>query len=442
MRPQLQEIRQRLTRHGPWFLLAAAFLFRLGYGLCSEFWSPDERQIYLLGLEFFTTGQWPFFGPDVVTKSQIPGALQALLVGLPFHILPIPEAPFLLLNGLSFGALSLLAWYCTRRLPGLPRQWVWAWVLTAPWVLNFSTHVVNPSYVLPAAVLFFVGFVDIWVFHKNPLLPLRLSVFLMGFCLIWVMQLHMSWVLLPFFVLGAALVIARHFRKQWPHLAVWFVLGACITGALLLPTLVRGGFWAGGTGTNVVLQTKNLLNIFTILARFLSFASFELARLIGVHTADRMQFLQQHLWLAPFAVISGIVGLVWPVAMIVLWFFSDHPAPGWKEIRQLSLATVVLVYGAFFFSVTEPRSHTFYLVFPLAMMYSLWCYQRIAHLRVARWVAGIFVGSCLLFHAGLGWAHLNTLSLYVNRQVVVQALEEKEHRILGTRRPVEWKKQP
>ena len=60
--------------------LAIAFAYRLGFGLCSEFWtSRDNHQIYLLGLKSYTTRMWPYFGPDVTATIQIPGALQGLL---------------------------------------------------------------------------------------------------------------------------------------------------------------------------------------------------------------------------------------------------------------------------------------------------------------------------------------------------------------------------
>ena len=91
-------------------LLLLAFLFRLFVGLCSEFQDSDTKQIYLLGLKFYTTHAWPYFGPDVIWgEVQIPGALQALLVGSPFFVLHLPEAPYILLNLLSFAALCLLA---------------------------------------------------------------------------------------------------------------------------------------------------------------------------------------------------------------------------------------------------------------------------------------------------------------------------------------------
>ena len=66
--------------------VAAAFAVRLAFGLCYEFWADDELQIFLIGLRYYTTGEWPFFGPDVVySQTRIPGALVGLLVGTPFE---------------------------------------------------------------------------------------------------------------------------------------------------------------------------------------------------------------------------------------------------------------------------------------------------------------------------------------------------------------------
>ena len=94
--------------------LVAFFVFRLLYGLSSEFFFEDETQIYLMGLRYYATGEWPYFGADVVwTRSEIPGALQALLVGFPLKIAAVPEAPFVLLNLLSVAALGLFAWLVT-----------------------------------------------------------------------------------------------------------------------------------------------------------------------------------------------------------------------------------------------------------------------------------------------------------------------------------------
>src|SRR6185312_2494864 len=164
------------------FGLALVFLFRCGFGLCSQFWvaTDDEKQIYLIGLKYYTTGEWPYFGPDVSYGIQIPGALQGLVVGLPFHFLQIPETPYLVLNILSFASLCFFAWYCRKRLPELPGWFVWLWLLTIPWTLNFSTQVVNPSYVLPAAILFFVGALETYPFLTRSLISQRCANFMMG----------------------------------------------------------------------------------------------------------------------------------------------------------------------------------------------------------------------------------------------------------------------
>src|SRR5436190_11773117 len=180
--------------------LAALFLGRLAFGLTSEFWSEDETQIYLMGLRYYATGHWPYFGPDVVwTRSQIAGALQPLLVGVPLRIAPFPEAPFVFLNLLSFAALCGLAAYICRREPSLPRWLVWGWLLTAPWTLQFSTHVINPSYVLPAAIAFFIGFFEAVPALSIGVMSPALAFAAMGAAIGWIMQVHMSWpLLLPF----------------------------------------------------------------------------------------------------------------------------------------------------------------------------------------------------------------------------------------------------
>src|SRR5882762_2017445 len=201
---------QRSRRLICFSLLLLAFLFRLGYGLCSQFVDADTTQIYLLGLKFYTTHAWPYFGPDVIWgEVQIPGALQALLVGAPFFVLRIPEAPYILLNLLSFAALCLLAWYCCKRLPEMPRWLVWSWLLTAPWVLDLSTSVYNPSYVLPGSILFFVAALEIYPYTSKHIVSLRLANFMIGFALFWVMQLHLSWVVLVPYALAAFYFQAR-----------------------------------------------------------------------------------------------------------------------------------------------------------------------------------------------------------------------------------------
>ena len=138
-----------------WPAIVAVFAFRLLFGLSSDFFFEDQTQVYLLGLRYFATGEWPHFGADVVwTKSEIPGALQALLVGVPLRIVPLPESPFILLTLLSTAALIAFAWYLCAQFPSAPRWLLWGWLLTIPWTVQFSTNIINTSYILPAALVF------------------------------------------------------------------------------------------------------------------------------------------------------------------------------------------------------------------------------------------------------------------------------------------------
>src|SRR6476660_7462334 len=103
-----------------WFVvcLLSAFAFRLFYGLSMPFWFEDERQVYLIGLRSFARGLWPYFGADVVwTGGQLPGALQGMLIRWPLSVWPVPEAPVVLLNLLSWSTLAFFACYLCRRLP-------------------------------------------------------------------------------------------------------------------------------------------------------------------------------------------------------------------------------------------------------------------------------------------------------------------------------------
>jgi hypothetical protein len=422
--------------------LALAFFFRLIFGLCLDFWTGtgDEKQIYLIGLKFYTTGAWPYFGPDVSNTIQIPGALQGLIVGLPFYILPIPEAPYLLLNVLSFSSLCFFAWYCTKRLPELPGWFVWSWMLMAPWTIGFSTHVYNPSYVLCGAILFFVAAIETYPCLSRGLIPLRWANFMMGCALFWVMQFHLSWVVLVPYVL---LSFYFQFKKAGSKILsslLWFASGALVTGSFLIPTLIKYGFAAGMGRTNDAIQfdSGNLarhLNIVEgVLGRFLSFASFELPRFIGGNTITRLAFMKENPFLIPFAIFLTVVGILQCIAMLILWFKREHTQKDWKAIKYFTLGTVVLLYVSFLFSLKSPASHTFYVTFPVAMLYSLYCWSEFLRKRSWQKFALVFIICGVIFEIGLAANNYSRVSIYLERSKIVEAIKAKDYRLLGERR--------
>jgi hypothetical protein len=441
--PNATQHRSALARRRLCFalLLGGAFLFRLCFGLCSQFWADDERQVYLLGLKFYATGAWPYFGPDVASGVQVPGALQGLLVGLPLCAAPAPESPFVLLNVLSFASLCFFAWYCARRLPGTPRWFIWGWLLTAPWTLNFSTHVVNPSYVLPGAILFFIGALETLPATRKGLIRPSVSNMMMGFALCWVMQLHLSWVVLaPFLLASVYFQLCERGTKALASLG-WLGCGAALSGCLLAPTFLKYGL-SNGTGGTTGMFAPNVANFARVVnpfegvpARFLSLASFELARFIGHNTAERLAFLRENLWFAPFAVFLGVTGLLQPAAMIVLWFRKTGAREDWPQVKWLALSTVLLLCALFLFSAKLPASHTFYVTFPVAALYGFYCWDALLNSRRRRAFALVFLICGIVFHAGLAAHNFSRVSLYTDRRVPAAAIAEKNPAMLGERRP-------
>jgi hypothetical protein len=417
--------------------LAGLFAFRLLYGLCTEFFFEDYTQIFLIGLRAFARNAWPYFGADVVwTKSQIPGALQGLLVAIPLKLAPVPEAPFVLLAALSTAAIALLAWYIGQRLPTLPRWLVWGWLMTIPWTLNFSTSLINTSYILPGAIVFFVGF-----FEAHPRFSLRrlsspLAHFLMGAGIGWLMQIHMSWpLLLPY---AGAVVLAR-VRSGWRALsrdAAGLAGGFAVPGLLLLPTLVAFGLQAGsgGTARNVHFHLLGPMVLLTTAGRLLAFASLEVVRFLGTDTAKRAVFVSRHLWIAPLLAVVWAVGIVHPLAMAWQWFKRRHPVrDDWPALRLLVAGTIVIVFAAYFFVMEPPQAHAFYVVSPVAFVFAAYCWSFVDGPAWRR-VAAVVLGVNIAFHLGLALAMAPSRSLYKNRAVVAAAVAERNTDLFAHRR--------
>jgi hypothetical protein len=416
--------------------LIAAFAFRLAFGLCSEFWAEDETQIFLLGLRYHASGLWPYFGPDIGNvPAQLPGALQALLVGVPLNLVPRPEAPYVPLNVFSFAALAFFAWYVRRRLPALPAWLVYGLLLTAPWTLQFSTHVVNVSYLLPVSLLFFVGALEALPPLRVGAVDVRAAHFMMGFALLCVVQLHMSWVVLAPFLMAALWQRGREGGGSLLRALGWTAAGAVLPGSLLVPTLWVHGLWAGGTDHTVRVDWVGPWQLVRIATRFLSFTSFEIARFIGRSTARRVFFLSEHPWLAPFAAALALAGVAQPLALVWLWFKKNPEDPQWRAVKWTSLGTVLFIYGSYFLSSNkDPQAHAFYVVAPLAWVYAFHCFRQVDSPRFRKVAAAVLVLGAV-YHAGLAAARLEERSLYKNRRVAMAAVRLKVPEILGHRRP-------
>ena len=131
--------------------------------------------------------------------------------------------------------------------------------MTAPWVLDLSTHVVNPSYILFGSTLFFVGLMETTRPLRREALPLPVASFLMGFALVWMMQVHLCWlVLAPYVLLAAVFNAAEDPRTRFICL-LFFIIGATGPAMLILPTIIKygGGYGMGGIQQSFHINPNN-----------------------------------------------------------------------------------------------------------------------------------------------------------------------------------------
>ena len=421
--------------------LAVAFVLRLVFGLAWDFWGDDEFQIYLIGLKYYATGVWPLYGPDVVyTETRLPGAMQGLLVGGPFWIAPWPEAPYVLLNLMSLAALALLAWYIGRRLPDVPRWFLWVWVFFSPWTLDISAHIINTSYAILGAIVFFVSAFELVPALRVGAVPRPLAFFGLGFGLLWVAQFHLSAAILVPIALVVCVLVARDEPRRIPSGVVWCGIGAALASLTIVPTLLRDGFGAvaGRTGENIVFEPANVLRLPQIVVQFLSLATFEIARFMGPSTHDRLAFLARFPWAAPAIIVAGVLGAI-QVGILLVELFRAHPQrKGWKAVRYATLGVLALLVPSFAFSVRAPASHAYYVLLPVVMIYAFYVWADLLRLKWVRTAAVILLVTGAIADVALGIRNFTDRSMYSRRDLVVRAITERNYRLLGERRTEYW----
>lgn len=433
------------------------FAFRLAFGLSQPFFSTDELQTYLIGLKCYSTGTWPYFGPDLFWleknfESQIPGALEGLLTGLPFHLWAIPEAPFILLNLLSMGALGFLAWYITKRVPEIPFAFTLVWLSFLPWNLHISANTINTSYLLFGSIPFFIGFLEATPELTIGLFSPKFAFAWMGFGLFWNMQFHYSWILLPPFIVLAILLRWRRGKMKWAPETEGFILGSFFPLVFLIPTWIRYGIHqeAGGMGLAVGFNRENFLAFFTVLARYFSIVSFEIPKSLGANTHFRLLFLENAPWLILPAVFLLLAGWLQPLVLFLYlcvnmnirlltrgmdrWFKDDrHP-----EARPAVWAAFFgffLAWAAFWFNAKGTSATSFYILMPLLAVYSFYAWARLSRKALWRWAGIACLAASLWFQGGYLMEMMRTQSLYLNRPLVQKAISEKNYKLLGERRP-------
>lgn len=430
----------RLPLRSWYFLLPLVLILRILYG-SARFGVDDALQIFLIGFKYYTHGVFPYWGPDVVyTASQIPGALQGLLTGAPLWIWPSAWAPLILLNLLSFSALGVFAWYISRRFPALPTWLPWLWVLMTPWSLQYSTHIENPSYVLAIAALFWTAVLDLSPVYERPLLPARLCFFVLGCSLGCMVQLHLSWVLLPPYIAWCLWTHRQRASSDYRALAC-LILGLLLPLLGLLPGILTfGRQFGGGAEHNLVLNWDNALMAPVTILRFFSYSTYEVLRFAGNHVVERLHFLNIYAWAAPFTVFLFMVGML-QLIWLIWCFFQKNETPGWTQARRLTGLTLLFLCTIQVFSVAKPWPHTYIALFPLSVWYSFYCYAPLSSRRWFKPLAILVLGSGAIFQLARAMSLYPQYGIGRYKEALEKGFAHRDYTFVGLRRESAFEQQ-
>jgi hypothetical protein len=340
------------------------------------------------------------------------------------------------LNILSMAALAVFAWYLTERLRSIPKWLVWGWLMTTPWTIEMSTHILNPSFLLAPALAFFIAFFEAVPAFSLGKISRPVAFAIMGAGVAWMLQIHMSWPLLIPYAAFAWIAGRRSGVRGMATTALCFAGGLLLVGALVIPTFLVYGFNTGSGGTlrNLRPHFVNPAVAVATLARFFSFASLEIWRFMATDDGKRVMFLARHVWIAPLALVVWAVGIWQPIWMLREWFRTRSPFAEWRPLKWLVVGTVLLVYASFWFVIEPPQAHNLYVIAPIALLFAAYCWTFVDSPRWRRIAAGVLAVN-VAYHIGQAWIQAPDKSLYRNRSVVATAIRLKQPEIFAHRRP-------
>lgn len=405
--------------------------------------SRTKFKLIYFGLKYYATDSWPYYGNDVITPpdnlallTQDPGALESLMIGWPLKLWPSPLAPYIFLNLFSMAGLSFLAWYAFKRVPNLSPWFIFAWVLTAPWCVHYSTGMINLSYSITFSAFFFVFWMESIPALTLNWIPLPWANLLMGFFFSGWFQFHRTWVLAGSFL---ALTFFLQWKKSGKASGIfYFALGALPLSLLIVPTLLLNTyhFQRDVSGFSYGFNVHNFLLFFVTLAQFLSLASFELPRFFPGHTIERIHHLSQYNILIP-GLFVWYFGLLQPLILLGFLFDSKNPHSHWKWIRWLLIGTFLSIYASLLFTVKNPDVNTFCEMLPVVMIYSLYVWERWWSKPWGKRLLQVFIIFALVFQVALLFYDTpKKESLYLMQgNAMAQAIDQKDFHLLGERRP-------
>lgn len=380
------------------------FLFRLFLGIQINFSHEDYTQVYLIGLENAFSGNWSYWGPDVVwSKTRLPGAMLGFLVGIPLRLTENQYAPIILSNLISCFGLILLSFYAKRRFPKLSIYFLLALFLLSPFMLFNGVVLLNTSYLIFSGAILFIVVFELFIYRNDLLWDVGYYFLALGIALLFTFQLHLSWVMfLPFVLVLFYFEWSRYPKQTWRNLS-FFSIGCIIAGLTFLPTLFTyGSVMLSGSGDNIHMDIRRMGRIVDLFIRYAGVATVDINQKLNF-----IELFTAKGWMAVALVWSCKIFSLFQFIGFCISFYYLKKNDEFRNAGLLLFLTLVMALGLYMVSNKHLEMRTYILLYPVPIWLALFAYNYLVEYRYIRSILYALLTLLLVTSFGIAMTNFN-----------------------------------
>ncbi|MEJ1470472.1 MAG: hypothetical protein RPU59_05290 [Candidatus Sedimenticola sp. (ex Thyasira tokunagai)] len=254
----------------------------------------------------------------------------------------------------------------------------------------------------------------------------------MGFSLLSLTQLHLSWVLLIPLVIIAFYFVNKKKIKKLKFL--FFLLGSLIGGSTLVPTFIMKSGILTEIGENLIINWSNADKLIDVVINIFYLPSYEVitnSSLLG-NFSLKIALAMEHEWVFPAVIIVTLFG--WTqvfLYFICLIFPTGFHRHSWDRIRFLLVGMVLLVWLGYFLN-EDVEVHKIHLLFlPLAFYFSIYVNEWILTTRPwSKYVFYVAFFSLLVFYVADGIKEKSKITNNPYQKKIILAIQNKDYKLL------------
>lgn len=413
-------------------LILVLLALRIFIGAQINFDERDFNEIYLIGLIDAFSGNWSYWGPDVVwSHTRLPGALQGILAGLPLRLTEHYLSPLILANIISLGGLVLLAFYAKNKFSNLSIYFLIILLGIWPFGLFNGSVLLNTAYLIFTGALLFISTFELFIYREKMIFKPKIYFLIIGFSLAFTYQLHLTWVMfLPFIVVLFYLEWQRK-EQSLALLFTFFLIGCLIPSSLLMPTLIKyGNYIYVGTEDNLSIDFTKLGSVFDLFFRYLGMATSD------INISRR--FIQDFTNSGPIGFILAWALRIFAVIQFIAFCYSFYyikKTIEFKKVWLLFALTLIMALSLFTLSDKHLTTRTYILLHPIPIWLSFYSYSFFTQYKYSK---KIFIGSLGLLFAGALYTGITNYqgkqSFHFYKEKINAAIDQKNPKEFGQRR--------